>query len=229
MGGIAIGINYALFTLSLNFTTAGAGVLVVQIQVVSFAVLAALFLGERLTAFKIAGMVAVICGVVFVVLPQNTLGDMFSSQYAMGNTMMFISGMCWGVYALANKTLNRQMGSFHILIPIFAIGTLVTGAIAATQFELRAAISVEALAAIIVLGTLCTGGAFYLVSEGMKRLSAALAGTITTLSPLLSLWLAHLILGEQISTAMFLAAALIIGGILIMVYSERNHKNPVDD
>jgi len=67
------------------------------------------------------------------------------------------------------------------------------------------------------------------VSDGMKRLSAALAGTITTLSPLLSLWLAHLILGEQISTAMFLAAALIIGGILIMVYSERNHKNPVDD
>jgi drug/metabolite transporter (DMT)-like permease len=43
----------------------------------------------------------------------------------------------------------------------------------------------------------------------------------------LSLWLAHLILGEDISTAMFVAAALIIGGILVMVYSERNHENLV--
>lgn len=227
IGGIGTSINYALFTVGLNFTTAGAGVLVVQIQMVTLAVLAALFLGERLTAFKIAGMVAVICGVVFVVLPQNTLGGMFGSQYTLGNAMMLVSGMGWGVYALANKTLSRQMGSFHILIPILGIGTLVTGAVAATQFELKAAISVKALAAIVVLGALCTGGAFYLLSEGLKRLSAALAGTITTLSPLLSLWLAHLILGEDISTAMFVATALIIGGILVMVYSERNHENPV--
>ena len=229
IGGIALGINYALYSLSLNFTTAGAGVLIVQIQVVSFAVLAALFLGERLTACKIAGMVAVICGVVFVVLPQNTLEDMFSSQYALGNAMMFAAGLTWGIYALANKTLGRQLGSFHILIPIFGISTMITGAVSATQFELRAAISVKALAAIVVLGALCTGGAFYLVSEGMKRLSAALAGTITTLAPLLTLWLAHLILGENISTAMFAATALIIGGILIMVYSEHNHENPVGD
>ena len=152
---------------------------------------------------------------------------MFGSQYPLGNAMMLVSGMGWGVYALANKTLSRQMGSFHILIPILGIGTLVTGVVAATQFELKAAISVKALAAIVVLGALCTGGAFYLLSEGLKRLSAALAGTITTLSPLLSLWLANLILGEDISTAMFVATALIIGGILVMVYSERNHENPV--
>ena len=227
IGGIGISINYALFTIGLNFTTAGAGVLVVQIQVVTLAVLAALFLGERLTAFKIAGMVAVICGVVFVVLSQNTLWGMFGSQYTLGNAMMFVSGLAWGVYALANKTLSKQMGSFHILIPIFGIGALVTGVVAATQFELKATISVKALAAIVLLGALCTGGAYYLFSEGLKRLSAALAVTITTLSPLLSMWLAHLILGEEISTAMFVATALIIGGILVMVYSERNHEKPV--
>ena len=61
------------------------------------------------------------------------------------------------------------------------------------------------------------------------RLSAALAGTITTLAPPLALWLAHLVLGEDISTSMFTATALIIGCILIMVYSERNHENPVGD
>ena len=227
IGGIGISINYALFTIGLNFTTAGAGVLVVQIQVVTLAVLAALFLGERLTVFKIAGMVAVICGVVFVVLPQNTLGSMFGSQYTLGNAMMFVSGITWGIYALANKTLSKQMGSFHILIPIFGIGALVTGVVASKHFELKAAISVKALAVIVILGTLCTGGAYYLLSEGLKRLSAALAVTITTLSPLLSLWLAHLILGEEISTAMFVATALIIGGILVMVYSERNHEKPV--
>ncbi len=227
IGGIALSFNYTLFTVSLNFTTAGAGVLVVQIQAVTLALLAWLFLGERLTALKIAGMVSVICGVVVVVLPQNTLDDIFSSQYTMGNALMSVAGVGWGVYALANKKLGRQMDSFHILIPVFGIATLVTGTVAATQFELRSAVSIEALAAIVALGTLCTGGAFYLVSEGMMRLSAALAGTITNFAPLLGIWLAHLILGENISNAMFLGAALIVGGILVMVYSERNHENPV--
>ena len=227
MGGVALGINYVLFTVGLNFTTAGAAVLVIQSQVVTFAILAVLFLGERLTFFKIVGMAAVICGVVFVVLPQNTLGDMFGSQYTMGNTMIFVAGIGWGIYALINKTLGRQMESLHILIPIFAISTLVTGAVAATQFEIKSEVSVNVIVAILILGVLCTGGAFYLVSEGMKRLSAALAGTMTCLSPLLTLWLAHWILGEEISTPMFVAAALIIGGILVMVYSERNYRSPV--
>ncbi|MBT5830955.1 MAG: DMT family transporter [Candidatus Latescibacteria bacterium] len=229
IGGAGLGINYVLFSVGLNFTTAGAAVLIIQSQVVTFAVLAAFFLGERLTAFKIAGMIAVICGMVFVVLPQNSLGDMFSSRYTLGNVMIFVAGMTWGVYALTNKMLGRQMGSFHILIPMFTIATLATGAVAATQFELKRAVSLEALAAIVVLGVLCTGGSFYLVSEGMKRLSAALVGTMTSSFPLLSLWLAHLILGEEVTTAMFVAAALIIGGILVMVYSERNHANSVGE
>ena len=74
IGGIGTSINYALFTVGLNFTTAGAGVLVVQIQVVTLSVLAALFLDERLTAFKIAGMVAVICGVVSLCCPKILWG-----------------------------------------------------------------------------------------------------------------------------------------------------------
>ncbi|MBT4136836.1 MAG: DMT family transporter, partial [Candidatus Latescibacteria bacterium] len=152
IGGAGLGINYVLFSVGLNFTTAGAAVLIIQSQVVTFAVLAAFFLGERLTAFKIAGMIAVICGMVFVVLPQNSLGDMFSSRYTLGNVMIFVAGMTWGVYALTNKMLGRQMGSFHILIPMFTIATLATGAVAATQFELKRAVSLEALAAIVVLG-----------------------------------------------------------------------------
>lgn len=225
IGGIVLSINYVLFSVSLDFTTAGAGVLVIQSQVVTFAILSALFLGERVTVFKIVGMIAVMYGVVFVVLPQNSLGSLFDSRYTLGNMMIFVAGLAWGVYAVINKTLGRQMGSLHILIPIFTIATLMTGVVAATQFEIKTDISGTTLAAIVVLGVLCTGGSFFLVSEGMKRLSAALVGTMTSLSPLLTLCLAHVVLGEEISTEMFVAAVLIIGGILIMVYSEHHYES----
>lgn len=221
IGGIGLSINYTLFTLSLNYTTAGAGVLIVQIQMVSFAVLAALFLGERLTAFKISGMISVICGVVFVVLSQHKLEDMFHAQYTLGNLIMFVAGLTWGVYALSNKTLGKQITSYQILIPILGMSSLITGTVAITQFELRTVITPQALLAVCMLGIVCTGGGYYLISEGMKRLSAVLAGTITTLAPLMSLVLAQFILGEKITAAMFIAAVLIIGGILIMIYSEK--------
>lgn len=224
IGGLSLSINYTLFTVSLNYTTAGAGVLIVQIQMVSFAVLAAIFLGERLTTSKIVGMISVICGVVFVVLSQHKLDDMFDAQYTLGNIIMFVAGITWGVYALANKTLGKQITSFQILIPILGMSSLLTGTVATTQSEPRAEITTEAIVAILTLGIVCTGGGYYLISEGMKRLSAVLAGTITTLAPLMSLGLAQLILGEKISPAMYVAAIFIVGGILVMIYSEKKKK-----
>jgi len=221
LGGIGIGLNYCLFSWSLSLTTASAGVLIVQIQVVTWVLLATLFLGERLTALKIVGMLSVVGGVVLIVRGRGPLGPLFHSEYTVGNVLMLLAGLGWGVYALANQALSRNRESFRILIPLLGLGTLVAGPAAALRFDLRPALSLSTLVGIVLLGCLCTGGAFYLLSEGIKRLSAALAGTMTNLSPLFSVLLAHLILHEDFPATMFVAAGLIMGGIFLIAHTER--------
>jgi drug/metabolite transporter (DMT)-like permease len=220
LGGVGIGLNYCLFSWSLSLTTASAGVLIVQAQLVTWVLLAALFLGERLTLRRVGGMLAVIGGVVLIVRGRGPLGPLFHSQYTAGNGLMLLAGIAWGVYATANQALSPNRGSLRTLIPLLGLGAVVAAPAAALRLEPRPMLSLSALVGIVILGCLGTGGAFYLLSEGIRHLSTALAGAMTSLSPLLSVLLAHLILHEALPATVFMAAVLIVGGISLIVRAE---------
>ena len=61
VGGLGMSLNYSLYAVSLSYTTASAGVLIVQVQYVTLAALAAFVLHERLGWGKIASMGVVLC------------------------------------------------------------------------------------------------------------------------------------------------------------------------
>ncbi|MGQ9630979.1 MAG: DMT family transporter [bacterium] len=222
IGGAGVSVNYIFFILGLNYTTAGAGGLVIQVQFVTLAVLAAVVLHERLAGLKLLGMLSVVLGVTLVFWGRGELGEVFRSQYALGNALMILGGIGWGVYALSNKVLSSRMGNLEILIPILAIGAISSGLAAIPQFEMRSSFSPGGISAIVILGVFCTGANFILLAEGIKRLSASLAGTMTSLTPLFNLLLAHWVLGEELSGYMFVSSALIISGILGIVFAEWN-------
>jgi drug/metabolite transporter (DMT)-like permease len=219
VGGLGVTLNYALFALSLTFTTASAGVLVVQIQYVTLAGLAALLLGERLGAVKVAGMVMVLGGVVLVVSVRADVSELAAPRYAAGNALMLLAGVGWGVYAVSNKALSVRMGTLSILLPMLVLSTAITGGLSLT--ERWPVPTGGAWAQLLVLGVAATGGAFILVAEALKRLSSALTGTLTTVTPMLQIGLAHVLLDEPLSWSLGVGGGLIVGGVLAMVALER--------
>ena len=221
IGGLGISLNFSLYALSLSYTTASAGVLVVQVQYVALTVLAVAVLHERLGAGKIAGMALVLAGVAVVVGVREDVGHLFAPRYVLGNVLMLFSGIGWGIYALANKALAPRAGTSAILIPMMTMGVVVTGALAATHFQLRSEPTADTWIVVLVLGVLATGCAFVLVSEGMKRLSAVLVGTLTATTPIGQIALAHWVLGEPVTWSLTGGGVLILAGVLGMVYAER--------
>jgi drug/metabolite transporter (DMT)-like permease len=235
IGGLGVTINYAFFCLSLNFTTAGAGGLIAQVQFIILAILAAILLKEKFRPLKIAGMGAVITGIIVVLILKGDFRSAFAAQYRLGNSFMLISGTGWAFYALSNKVLSTRRSNFEILIPMLVIGSVLTGisAIAAGGAGPPNAESLtvtpEAIGAILVLGVLSTGGGFLLVDAGMRRLSAGLAGTITGFTPVLNLIVAHFALGEPLIPMLFLCGILIALGLAGIVRSERSSLRKTDD
>ena len=221
IGGLGISLNFSLYALSLSYTTASAGVLVVQVQYVALTVLAVAVLHERLGAGKIAGMALVLAGVAVVVGVREDVGHLFAPRYVLGNVLMLFSGIGWGIYALANKALAPRAGTAAILIPMMTIGVVVTGALSATHFRLRSEPTADTWIVVLVLGVLATGCAFVLVSEGMKRFSAVLVGTLTATTPIGQIALAHWVLGEPVTWSLTGGGILILAGVLGMVYAER--------
>ncbi len=221
IGGLGISLNFSLYALSLSYTTASAGVLVVQVQYVALTVLAVAVLHGRLGAGKIAGMALVLAGVAVVVGVREDVGHLFAPRYVLGNVLMLFSGIGWGIYALANKALAPRAGTAAILIPMMTIGVVVTGALSATHFQLRSEPTADTWIVVLVLGVLATGCAFVLVSEGMKRFSAVLVGTLTATTPIGQIALAHWVLGEPVTWSLTGGGVLILAGVLGMVYAER--------
>ena len=214
-------LNFSLYAFSLSYTTASAGSLVVQIQYVVLTVLAVAVLRERLGAGKMAGMALVLAGVAVIVGVRGDVGHLFAPRYVLGNVLMLLSGLGWGIYALANKALAQRVGTAAILAPMMTMGVVVTGALAATHFQLHSEPTVTAWIVVLVLGVLATGCAFVLVSEGMKRLSAVLVGTLTATAPIGQIALAHWVLGEPVTWSLTGGGVLILAGVLGMVYAER--------
>ncbi len=220
-GGIGIGLNYALYALSLSYTTASVGVLIVQVQYVALALLAVVVLGERIGLGKLAGMGLVLAGIAAVIVWGGDVGELIAPDYMRGNAIMLLSGLGWGIYALSNKVLAPRAPSGAILAPMMGLGALLIGVLAAASFQLRAAPDAGDLLSLVALGVVGTGLSFTLVSEGMKRLSATLAGSITTATPIAQITLANQVLGEPLGWHIAGGGALIITGILAMALAER--------
>ena len=221
VGGMGIALNYALYALSLSYTTASVGVLVVQVQYVALTLLAVAMLGERIERGKMAGIGLVLAGIAVVVAWGGDVGVLLAPDCMRGNVIMLFSGLGWGIYALANKVMAPRASSGAILAPMMGLGALVIGVLAAASFQLRASPDGQDLLSLIALGVLGTGLSFTLVSEGMKRLSATLAGSITTATPITQIALANQVLGEPLGWHIAGGGALIIIGVLAMAMAER--------
>ena len=221
VGGMGIGLNYALYALSLSYTTASVGVLIVQVQYVALTLLAVAVLGERIGWGKAAGMGLVLAGIAAVVAWGGDVSELLAPDYMRGNVLMLFSGLGWGIYALANKALAPRASSGAILAPMMGIGAVIIGVLSTMSFQLRAAPDAQDLLALVALGVVGTGLSFTLVSEGMKRLSATLAGSITTATPIAQITLANQVLGEPLGWHIAGGGGLIIVGILAMALAER--------
>jgi drug/metabolite transporter (DMT)-like permease len=67
----------------------------------------------------------------------------------------------------------------------------------------------------VLLGVLCTGTAFVIYYRLIHRIGGSRAAAVTYLIPLFGPVWAWLILGESITRAMVIAAALILGGVAL--------------
>ncbi len=143
----------------------------------------------------------------------------------MGNSIMLVSGLGWSIYAISNKALSDRMSGRELLIPMLFLATLSTGLVALITRNPIEEISAESIAALVVLGVASTGGGFFLIDFGMRRLSAGLLGTITGATPIVNLLVAHWTLGEPLGPSLIVSGLTITVGLALIVQSERSRKD----
>lgn len=204
-------LHLALETVGLQYTSPGSAALVIATAPAVTLVASVLFLQERLTAMRAAGIGLSVLGAAVVTQAGASSGG---SPELLGNLLVFAGVLAWGMYAVQGKKLSTSVpaivsttasaGAAALLIAPIAIGEMATGTV--PTFD------AGSIAGILFLGAGANAAAFALWNISLKHVDATVAGSYINLVPVIGVILA-LMLGETMTPLQWLGGAVVMAGV----------------
>lgn len=175
---------------------------------------AALFLGERLTARRAAGVLVGLAGLVVLFNPLTF--DWRDHRVALGNLAVLLAALLWAASILHIRA-HRWVSSPYALIPwetLLATVLLTPIALGAAPLAI-AEWSESFVLLLLYLGIAGTALAYWAVATASRLLPAATTSVGLLATPVVSVIVATLWLGEPVTLTLVAAIALVLGGVAI--------------
>lgn len=215
MGFIGVALYYVMFNLGMVYVSAAQGALVQASIPAMTALVAVLWLRERASPLRWFGIALSVAGVL-VVVSGNSGADGGESSL-LGNVLIFISVVCWGLYTALAKRAAR-FDSLVITAAMMAAGAV--WLIPAAGYEIVMAnlagqglppLPLKGWLGIVYLGFVASGLAFLLYNASLRHLDASAVGVYTNLIPVVGVLTGVVALGDP------LTARAVIGGLVVML------------
>ncbi len=169
--------------------------------------------GERLRWFHLVGALLGFAGTGLIVTGGS--GFSLSGEHANGYLLAFAAALTWMAYSLASRRFSGVPTSAVIG---YCAATAILSALCSLVFERQTMvwpIGLEAWLALIGLGVLPVGAAFYAWDHGVKRGNIQLLGVASYASPLISTGLLIAAGRAEATSQLMIACVLITVGALI--------------
>ncbi|KQT44633.1 hypothetical protein ASG43_13640 [Aureimonas sp. Leaf454] len=198
---------HALYFAALRAAPAAEASLIAYLWPLLIVLGSALLPGERLRWFHLAGAVLGLSGAALIIVARSGDGIGFSSQHALGYGLAALCALFWSGYSL----LSRRLGTVpsEIVAGFCAATALLSALVHLAIEETVWPAGSSQWTAIVLLGLLPVGAAFYVWDHGVKRGDIQVLGAASYAAPLLST-LVLILAGEAAFSAPILGAALLI-------------------
>lgn len=196
--------SYAIaFSLAYISLSAGVGALILFGSVQATMLIAALHAGERPHLLEWAGLFLALGGLVYLVLPGLAAPPFVSSA------LMAIAGISWGFYSLRGRgtrdpLLNTTNNFIRALPFVFIVNLLLLRDVH---------VSARGMVFAVLSGAVASGLGYVVWYAALKGLTATRAATVQLIVPVLAALGGVLLLSENISLRLMLAALMILGGV----------------
>lgn len=214
MGVLGITLQYSLFYVGLQYTTATNAALIFGTSPGLTAILSALFLGEKLDARRALGLVVAFTGLLLLVTGGSLKQVQLTGQY-LGDLTILLTALAWAGYSVVGKPLFSRNPSLATTFHVTWIGTL--GLIPLAVWEGRqlgvSGLSPSAWLAVAYMGVLCSAVAFLIWNWALSQIEASQVGVYVYIEPLVTVLLASIFLGEAVTWPVVIGGGLVLGGI----------------
>ena len=197
------------FSLAYIRIEAGTGALLLFGIVQLTMVLYGIFHGEKLNLKRSLGLLLALVGIVLLLLPNSKAPPMGSAL------LMMISGIAWASYSIGGKSVTDPLAStltnFVLAVPM----VLLMGMLFAERINLN----MQGMVLAMLSGGLASSGAYVLWYMLVKKIDRITASTVQLSVPCLAILGGSLFVGESISLRMIASTAVVLVGILLVIFA----------
>ena len=216
MSLIAVTANQLLFVTGLSLTKASnTSLLAVTIPIFTLAV-GFIIGGEKPKPVKIVGILLAAAGVVFLIDPRNAS---FSSQTTIGDILVILNSLSYGIYVAISKDIVTRNGAFRSIMWIFIFASIICvplGAVSLTTIDISA-VTPGIWLLVLYVAIVATTMPYFLNAWALARVNPSTVAVFVYLQPLIGFLLAVIFLGEKVDFKFGVAAALIFAGVFLVI------------
>lgn len=200
--------HYIFQTIGLNYTTASKSAFITGTSVVMVPVIAGI-LNRKFPEMKVMlGAFMALFGLAMMTLN----GD---AGVNIGDALSFVGAIIFALYIIVVGKYTKQVESIGFaLVQIFTVGVL--SVLTSLVFETpKMPTTGGTIIGIIILGVVCTSGAFIVQNIAQKYTTASSTALIYATEPVFAAIFAYLFVGEILSKVGMLGGLLILLGMLV--------------
>jgi drug/metabolite transporter (DMT)-like permease len=211
---LAIPLNQFFFLLGIHYTLPSHAALLYATTPIFVLLFSRLFLGEQLTRRKSAGVLLGFAGVALVIFENGGSTD---QNIVIGNLIMLVGVLAWGLYTVFGKKLIKTYGALQASSFTMIVGTLLflpIGIVPLMNYPLGS-LSMESWGQILYLGIITSVIAYTLWYYALGRIEAGKVALFAYLQPVLTTTYSVLVLDQELTVRFILGAFAAIGGVLL--------------
>jgi drug/metabolite transporter (DMT)-like permease len=212
------GLHYSIQTIGLQYTTASNASLYAVTGPISITIIAAIFLGEKITLKKGVGIFIAMTGVL-IVTGLDTIMQFELKGRLLGDILVFASIFMWGIFTVMSKDMTKKMNPVEMTALVTFIGTLTMLPVGWFEIQLKdfslASISLEGWMAVAFLGITCSFLATMLYVYALEQAESQKVGVYLYSIPPMTYIIAGIYLNEIIGLNLIFGSCIVLIGIYL--------------
>src|SRR3990167_3563789 len=222
MGILQMALFIALITAGLHYVSAGRSAMLVYTTPIWVMPLAILFFHEKFTAYKAAGFLLGMLGIIILFGPWGI--DWSDADAVLGNSMLLLAAFCWAISILCARNMQWYRTPLELLpwqllvatLPVFVMAFLhEPGAMIQWNPAL--------IASLLFTGIFGTAFGYWGTLVVSKELPSITVSLCYLAVPVAALVFSALLLHEEITSIIMLAMLFILSGIACVAWGNTAH------
>ncbi|UCD95612.1 MAG: DMT family transporter [Candidatus Zixiibacteriota bacterium] len=214
LGLVLIPVNQTVFLVGQSMTTASHSSLLFAAIPIFIYILAIIFLGEKMTFRRTAG-IAIATGGVYMILSGE--GVELGASSLLGDALVLVAVLAWAVAAIMAKPLIVKYGAFRVTGMALVYGSLVYapfGLYKTIQFQFDG-VPWQGWFSALYLAFVVSIIAYFLWYWVLKYMEASRVAILQNIQPIIATSVAMAMLSETISEYFVVGGIIVITGVIL--------------